>query len=323
MRRFWPTGLTGRILLVLFAAILLEHVGDAVLFEWGLVEGPGHLPIGELLSTVILTASVYGAAALAIRELGAPLRSLARSVDQIGGLAPVPIDLVGPREVREVAATVNAMQDRIARLVADRTQALAAVSHDLRTPIARLRLCADDIADPALRAALVESVDDMQHMVDSVLTYLAGETDREQPRPVDLAQLLATQADAAADAGHDVRYEGPDHVRVLLRLFGIKRATDNLITNAIKYGGGAVIGLVIEPGLAVIRIDDDGPGIPETELQRAFEPFIRLDPARSDTGGVGLGLAIALHAARREGGNVKLSNRLGGGLRAELMLPLP
>jgi signal transduction histidine kinase len=279
--------------------------------------------LGELLSTAILAGGVCLAAIIVIHELGAPLRGLARVADQIGSLTPVQVVVAGPREVRKVAKTLNAMQARIAQLVADRTQALAAVSHDLRTPISRMRLQADDLPDLKVRQSMIESLDDMEHMVASILTYLGGETDVEQARPVDLAQLLITQAEAAADAGHSVRYEGPEHARVIMRALGIKRACNNLIGNAITYGGNATVRLTLLPGAAKVQVDDDGPGIPEPDLRRALEPFCRLDPARGgEPGGVGLGLSIASQAAAREGGSLTLANRAEGGLRAEMVLPL-
>jgi signal transduction histidine kinase len=260
---------------------------------------------------------------MVVRELAAPLRSLARVADLIGGPGMVLVQEAGPGEVRRVARTLNAMQARIHKLIEDRTLALAAVSHDLRTPIARLRLQADFVADQESRGAMIESLDDMEHMVASVLTYLAGETDTELPRPVDLALLLMTQTDAAADAGEHVRYEGEEHARAFVRAIHMKRAFANLIGNAVKYGGGGVVvRLQASPTSFIVQVDDNGPGIPPASLERALEPFCRLEPSRGqNSGSVGLGLSIVQQAVQREGGTFALSNRAEGGLRAEIVLP--
>ena len=321
--RIWPNGLIGRVVLVLLAAILLEYIGSTALLEWEIVGSPSSI-LNDLLSTAVLAAAVGIAAVIVIRrELTAPLRGLGRIVDQIDGIAPVQVMVSGPREIRKVAQTLNAMQARIAQLIADRTLSLAAVSHDLRTPISRMRLQADDLPDPHVRQLYIESLDDMEHMVSSVLTYLAGEVDTETARLIDLAQLLITQAEAASDAGHVVRYEGPEHARVTVRVLGIRRACNNLIGNATAYGTTTTVRLVLVPGAAKVQVDDDGPGIPEPDLRRALEPFCRLDPSRSkSSGGVGLGLSIAAKAAEREGGGLSLTNRPEGGLRAEIVLPL-
>lgn len=278
----------------------------------------------SLLSTALLAGCLLVAAPFLVRTLGAPLRELVRAADAIGRGRPVPVAVEGPSEIRRLARALNAMQDRLARLIADQTQALAAVSHDLRTPIGRLRLRTDLLQDPPLRAEMQADLDEMEAMVSSVLAYLKGDTDPEPPRPVDLVALLTTVVDAAADAGRDVVYDGPDRAVIRARPLSLKRAFVNLVENAVTYGGSARVSLRCGDGAVTVAIADDGPGIPEAELDRVTEPFRRIEGSRNRaTGGVGLGLAIARQAVEREGGRLSLVNRPEGGLTAEIVLPQP
>lgn len=304
------------------AGTLRLHDGSVLRFA--AEEAPGeHFPLrARVLAGSVLAGSVLLAAAMLVHALGTPLRLLARAADRIGHGPAVAVAEDGPGEVRRLARAFNAMQARIAALVADRTTALAAVSHDLRTPIARCRLRAGFLGDDEAREAIEEDLDEMEAMIDSVLDYLRGETDPEQPRPVDLAALLRTLVDALADAGRPARYEGVDQVVVAVRPLAMKRAFANLVGNALAYGGAACVGLERADGWVRAWVDDDGPGIPEADLERVVQPFERLDASRGrGTGGVGLGLAIARRAVEREGGRLTLSNRPGGGLRAGVMLP--
>jgi signal transduction histidine kinase len=276
----------------------------------------------SLLSTALLASCLLIAAPLLVRALGAPLRQLVRAADAIGRGRPVPVAVEGPLEVRRLARALNAMQDRLARLIADQTQALAAVSHDLRTPIGRLRLRTDLLEDRPVQAEMQADLDEMEQMVGSVLAYLKGDADPEPPRAVDLVALLTTLVDAAADAGQDVVYQGPDRAVLHARPLGLKRAFANLIDNAVAYGGSARVVLHCSETDMAVAVSDDGPGIPEAELGRVLEPFQRIEGSRSRaTGGVGLGLAIAVQAVEREGGRLALLNRPGGGLTAEVTVP--
>ncbi len=240
-----------------------------------------------------------------------------------GGHAPLIVPERGPGEVRHVTRAFNRMQERIGRLIDERTRALAAVGHDLRTPLARLRLRADAIHDDEVREAIGTDIEEMEAMVSSLLAFLGGEGDAEQPELTDLAILCANLADDAADHGRDVRYVGPDHFDCRLRRFGVKRALTNLVENALHYGDHATITLRAEPGDDVrIRVEDNGPGIPEESLELVLEPFVRLDTARRrDTVGFGLGLSIVARVVAAEGGELTLANRPEGGLCAEIRLP--
>ncbi|MBB2202164.1 ATP-binding protein [Gluconacetobacter tumulisoli] len=282
---------------------------------------PHHMTRG-VASAAVLAGAVLLAAGMLVRTLSMPLRALADVADGVGSGQWIPVEEKGPREVRYLARAINAMQDRIRRLIADRTEALAAVSHDLRTPLARLRLRAGFLEDSELQSAIEGDVAEMEAMVGGVLAYLSGENDPEQPRPVDVASILATLADDAADQGRDVRYDGPDHASVRVRPLAMKRVFGNLIDNAVNYGGAARIGLAMDADWLRVRVEDDGPGLPEAELSRVTTPFYRVEGSRSrTTGGLGLGLAIVSREVAREGGQFVLQNRPEGGLRAEIALP--
>ncbi len=275
-----------------------------------------------LLSTSLMAGGIAVVAMLLMRSLVAPLGALAKAADAIGRGPGITVAERGPDEVRQVAQAFNAMQARIERLIADRTQALAAVSHDLRTPITRLRLRAGFIAERDAQRAIDADLDEMEAMIEATLAYLRGEIEPEQPRVTDLAALLSTLVDDAADAGRPASFTGPRHVNLPIRQLAVKRAFANLLDNALTYGRVAHV-VLRETGAAVeVRIDDDGPGIPDDDVERVFAPFERLDGSRNNrTGGVGLGLSIVRQAIEREGGTVTLSNRTEGGLRAAVSIP--
>lgn len=277
---------------------------------------------GTIAMASILALGVLLAAVLLVHTLGAPLRTLARAADTIGHGTSVTVLERGSGDIRKVARAFNAMQARIARLIADRTQALAAVSHDLRTPLSRLRLRASFVADPDMREMIEADIDEMEAMLTSLLGFLGGENDPEPARLTDLTALVTTLVDAATDAGHVASYEGPDHLLLTVRPVAMKRAVSNLMENAIKYGGCAHVRLMADDAWVCLTVDDEGPGIPEAEQTRVLEPFQRLDAARArDTRGLGLGLAVVARVVEREQGRLALTNRPEGGLRAEIRLP--
>lgn len=278
----------------------------------------------SLLSTTAMAAGILIVGLLLVRNLNRPLSQFAEAANRIGtpGTPPPAMPEEGPREVRRAAQAFNRMQARIDRLIADRTQALAAVSHDLRTPIARLRLRAGFVEDAETQRAIDADLDEMEAMIDATLAYLRGETESEPRRPADLAAILETLCDAAADAGHSVRWTGPRQARLVCRPIALKRAFANLIDNAVKYGGGARVSLDADAAAMTVRVEDDGPGIPEEALEAVFEPFRRLEDSRNrGTGGSGLGLTIARQVAEAHGGTLVLENRAGGGLAATVRLP--
>jgi signal transduction histidine kinase len=286
------------------------------------------LALGRVLLALIPAIALMLLSGALIGRILHPLRTLARAADKLGrgqggqGAALI-VPERGPGEVRHVTRAFNRMQARIGRLIDERTRALAAVGHDLRTPLARLRLRADSIRDDDVREAIGTDIEEMEAMVSSLLAFLGGDGDVEQPELTDLAILCANLADDAVDHGRDVRYVGPDHFDCRLRRFGMKRALTNLVENALHYGEHAIITLRADPGDDVrIRVEDDGPGIPDESLELVLEPFVRLDTARRrDTVGFGLGLSIVARVVAAEGGELTLANRPEGGLCAEIRLP--
>ncbi len=235
--------------------------------------------------------------------------------------APLPED--GPAEVREAVQAFNAMQQRIRGGIEERERFLAAVSHDLKTPVTRLRLRSELLEDAGLRERFVRDLDEMQDMLGSALDFLQGKAAHETVKPLDLTALVESMVDDYADLGQAVSLHAPEALRITGRPQALRRAIGNLVENALKYGRQATIEISQKEGSLRIAVDDEGPGLPDTELEKVFEPFYRIESSRSrDTGGVGLGLAIVRQVARGHGGDVVLENRAGGGLRALLWLPL-
>lgn len=276
-----------------------------------------------LAITLATTAVVLVVTLWAVRRAVSPLRRFAHAAERLGTdiKAPALAD-VGPTEVRQLARSFNRMQDRLQRLIADRTLMLAAISHDLRTPITRLRLRAELIDDDDARRKTLADLDEMQAMLHESMALARDEATGEAGQRLDLAALVQTVCAEWEDAGADVRYEGPAHLGFAGRPLALKRALSNLIGNAVRYGGSARATLTPVADGVRITVDDDGPGIPEGELKAVFRPFYRLDGSRSrQTGGAGLGLALVRSVVVAHGGVVDLANREGGGLRASIVLP--
>jgi signal transduction histidine kinase len=227
--------------------------------------------------------------------------------------------------MRQAARAFNDMQTRLRRLVENRTRMLAAISHDLRTPLTLLRLRAEDVENAAEREKMLATIADMNAMIDATLSFARDEATAEPSRRTDLTALLASLVDDMADAGMPVTMEPAPPLVADCRPAALKRAITNLIDNAIKYGKVARASIQAIPGAIgaiEIIIDDDGLGIPEEELARVFQPFYRIERSRSrETGGIGLGLAIALSIVQAHGGELRLANRKGDGLRAVITLP--
>lgn len=277
-----------------------------------------------VLPTVLTTFAVLVASLVLIRQMNAPLRELARGARQLGtNVSAPPIAPHGPREIRDTIAAFNDMQQRIRKLVADRTLMLAAISHDLRTPITAIKLRAEFIDDPATRERILANLEEMEAMVGSAIAFARHGSDTEEARVVDVAALLDTLCTELADAGKEVRFNGPSSATLRCRHLTIKRAFRNLIENALTHGGRADVVLSSSPDQITVMIDDDGPGIPEGERERAFAPFERLNGARPrQGGGFGLGLAVARSIITAHGGDVKLADRVPKGLRVVVALPV-
>jgi two-component system, OmpR family, sensor kinase len=276
-----------------------------------------------LLSTTATALAVLAVSILAVRVTTSSLRTVTGAAQRLGrGTASVTIDERGPREVRQAGVAFNEMQRRIMRLMNDHSRTLAAVSHDLRTPLTRLRFHAESIADQNLRDSVVQDVSEMEALIDSALTFLRTEAESEELRQSDIASICTTICNELSDQGHEVTCQPGGAVMVRARRLMLKRAIGNLVANGLKYGCHVRVRVEDRPSRVAIVVDDDGPGIPVDRIEEMFEPFKRLDDSRSrETGGVGLGLTVARMIARGHGGDVHLYNRAEGGLRAELTLP--
>ena len=272
-----------------------------------------------LSGMVVLLLSVW-AVCRAIR----PLAAFAAAAERLGcDVRASPLAENGPREVREAAQAFNGMQQRLRAFVEDRTEMLAAISHDLRTLITRLRLRAEFIEQSDQQKKVLLDLAEMEAMIDAALAFARDDTEHEAKRMLDLRALSETVCDDARDAGQDAKFEGGDAVRVHAAPIALKRALANLVDNATKYGKCARVSLAATADHGVVIVDDDGPGIPPFELERAFLTFYRLERSRNRaTGGAGLGLSVARSVARSHGGDVTLENRPEGGLRAILTVPL-
>lgn len=257
------------------------------------------------------------------RRLTRPIRLFAQAAERLGSdpHAP-PLAETGPAEVRDAAQAFNDMQTKLNRYVEGRTQMVASIAHDLRTPLTRLRFRAEQ-ADPEIRDRMAADIEQMDGMISQALAYVRGETVREDRVPLDLSALVASVVHDLNEVGADASVEAAPDVRVLGESLNLRRAVGNLVENAVKFAGAAQVAIATEPGLAVVTVADQGPGLPADELEAVFEPFQRGEKSRNrDTGGAGLGLAVARGVARAHGGDVVLSNRDGGGLEARLTLPL-
>ncbi|MBS1208174.1 MAG: periplasmic sensor signal transduction histidine kinase [Proteobacteria bacterium] len=276
--------------------------------------------IVQLLATLAIIIAVV---MIAVRQVSEPLKQLARAADSFGqDLDAPPLRESGSAETRRAAQAFNRMQARIKRLMDDRARALAAVSHDLRTPLTRMRLRAELVDDEKLREQMVADLDAMAVMIDATLDYMRGLRDSEAPRRIDMNALLQSLAEDAGVLGRNIRIEGAAGSPYPGRLSGLRRALQNLIDNAVKYGQGAQIRIRDDASALRIAVEDEGPGIPPDELERVTEPYYRPDASRSrETGGVGLGLSIVKDIVLMHGGELLLANRPGGGFSATMVLP--
>ena len=284
--------------------------------------GPG-MDGGGVVPMLAMAIGIALASILVIRWITRPLRRLASAADEIGrDLRQHPVPTDGPSEVRHAAMAFNAMQARITRLVEDRTEALAAMSHDLRTPLSRLKLRLGFMAEGEERSRLEADIAEMETMISRTLDYIREGRDGEPLHPADLAAIMQTLASDAADQGHDVVYEGPSRAVLPVRRLAAKRALSNLVENAVKHGAPPVRLTIRDEGLqVVVEVTDGGAGIAANDRARALEPFVQLDAARGMMGS-GLGLAIARRFAEASGGTLELGAvSAEGGLRVHMSLP--
>lgn len=258
-----------------------------------------------------------------IRKITHPLSSLAAAADDLGrGRNVAPLKEEGPADIRDTVVAFNQMNDRLQRFVSDRTRMLAALSHDLRTPMTSMRLRLELMSDGEEKQRLLESLDEMQQMSEASLAFIRHSGDVEPTQKTDLTALVESVCDDLQGLGLAVQCDRLDSVVMALRPVSVKRALRNLIENAVYYGERARVSLTLSRDRAVITIIDKGPGIDPSEMESVFEPFVRLEQSRSrQTGGMGLGLSIARQVIRNHGGDVTLEN-LEPGLKVSVSLPL-
>jgi len=279
-------------------------------------------PLEVLVAALVAIVVASAAAAYFARRVTRPLSELARAASAIarGGRAPR-LDEKGPQDIRNAAIAFNAMTDEVTRTLASQRQLLSAVGHDLRTPITAMRISLEFVQDHELRERLQVNLNELQDLTEAVLSAARG-TGGEAKRNVDLAALVESLCADLDDRGEPVSWQAHDPAPLSCRPNEIRRAVRNLVENALSYGRAAKVEISRTDANYEIMVEDEGPGIPEADQGRVFEPFVRLESSRNeDTGGTGLGLTLVKAIAEGHGGAVTLENRAEGGLRAKLRLP--
>lgn len=282
-------------------------------------------PFALLLIPAATMLAIFGSTiAILIRHVTRPIQNLAYAAEAFGrGEEVKPVSATGPAEIRQAIEAFNNMRERLSRFVLDRTKMLATVGHDLRTPITTMRLRAEFIEDEETRERLLSTLEEMQHMTDAALIFAKEETVAEPTKTVDLNALVQTVCSDQSDMSRDVSYAENGRLLYRCRPNSLKRAVRNLVENAVIHGKSARVFLNGPAADIRITVEDDGPGIPEPHMAQVFMPFVRLDESRGqETGGIGLGLAIARSIVRGHGGDINIVNRPEGGLRATVRLPI-
>ena len=275
------------------------------------------------LATAMLFFLVFGAAWWIARRLARPLRDLTRAAEGFRGHAPAePVTARGPSDVRRAVEAFNAINRRTLALLDEKDRMLGAIGHDLRTPLASLRIRAENMGPNEERERLVATVEEMAATLDDILTLARTGRAREPVRPVDVAALADAAVEEFRELGREATFVPSARAVLAVQPNLLRRAIRNLVDNAIVYGGGGTVTVEDRGDGIEIRVEDEGPGIPAGQLEAVLDPFRRLETSRNrESGGAGLGLAIAAAVAQAHGGRLELSNRAGGGLRASLALP--
>lgn len=345
-QRLLPDSLFGRLALLLVVAVVASHVlALTLMFElnpfppppppppsaFGGVGGPppGHASpglfhVGLLMDISVRLLALLLAAWVGARWLSEPVRKLGRAAKALGcDIHRSPMPEEGTLECRETTRVFNQMQERICQQLAQRDQFVAAVSHDLRTPLTRLSLRVQSLTDPLERQRFGKDIVEMDEMIRATLDYLRGMADAEPLGLLDVGSLLTSLSEDCQEAGQDVQVQGAVQAAPLLaQASALRRCVGNLVENAVRYGQRARISLTDTAGHLLITVHDDGPGIAEPELARVVMPFYRLESSRNrNHGGVGLGLATAHDIAHKHGGSLTLVNHPAGGLLVSLSLP--
>jgi len=322
-----PMGGRGMPMMHAEGAFFVVQVGlrDGTLVTFDSLVSPEatEMPLRFALTLLVLFGTVVALSLVAVRWVTGPLSSLATAAERLGqDIHRPPLPETGPLEARRAARAFNTMQQRLQRFIADRTRILTAMSHDLKTPITRLRLRTELLDDDALRAKFAKDLADMESMVTQTLDFMRDASAAEPLQRVDFMALLESLQSDYQDTGSTVGIEGRIAQPFNGRPLALRRCLTNLLDNAVRYGKRATLKVEEAVDRITIRVLDEGPGMPEEEFERAFEPFFRGESSRSrETGGTGLGLGIARNIARAHGGDLELKNRPQGGLEAILTLP--
>lgn len=306
--------------------IAIEQPGHgwlAVIVPWG--DGGGMRLFWRLFAqTLVLYGAVLLPVLWIVRRISRPLRDLTAAAQRFGrgGDASEPVEVRGPADIVGLVQSFNALQTRVTAMLDEKDRMLGAIGHDLRTPLAALRVRVESVEDDTDRLRMAETIAEMNRTLDDILSLARMGRPSEALTEVDLAALVDAVVEDFRDLGQDVAFEEAERLRMRLRPSLIRRAIRNLIENAVKYGGGAEVRVVANAASVLIEVADRGPGIPDARLADVFEAFTRLETSRNrDTGGIGLGLALARSIVREAGGDIRLANRDGGGLCATIELP--
>ena len=278
-----------------------------------------------VLATAMLFVLVFGAVWWIARRLARPLRDLTRAAEGFQGQAPAePVTPRGPSDLRRAVEAFNAMNRRTLALLDEKDRMLGAIGHDLRTPLASLRIRAENMGPEEERERLVGTVEEMTATLEDILTLARTGRAREPVRAVDVAALADAVVEEFRELGRAVAFAPSPRAVLSIQPNLLRRALRNLVDNAVAYAGTATVAVEERAGEIELRVEDDGPGIPDDRLEEVLDPFRRLESSRNrESGGAGLGLAIANAVALAHGGRLTLSNRLEGGLRTSLILPKP
>ncbi len=297
--------------------------GSWVIFEHGISDEFFNWPLRLLSILGILLLSVIALSLVAVSLIIKPLSQLRHAAEGLGkDIMQSPLAEKGPIEIKQTAIAFNTMQRRLRNYIDDRAQILAAVSHDLKTPLTRLRLRAELLDDEAQRDKTLQDLDEMESMVNATLDFMRGISNNEVRQGIDIMALLESLQADAQESGGDVKIEGSVSEPFFGKPLALKRCVVNLLENALRYASKVSIAVSIQGQTLLIAVCDRGPGIPEKDLVNIFEPFFRLESSRArKTGGSGLGLGIARNIARAHGGDLVIFNRSDGGLCAEIQLP--
>jgi signal transduction histidine kinase len=267
---------------------------------------------------------LVGLLALLLRRITQPLAALTRRLETFAATRETDgqLEPSGPEDTRRLIAAHNAMEGRISALLNEKDVMLGAIGHDLKTPLAALRVRIESVEDPVERQRMAATIEDITRTLDDILSLARVGRPTDPLETTDLTALVSSVVEEFEDMGEPVTFEPGQRIALPLRATWLRRALRNLIGNALRYGRKANVSLERQGSEAVIRVEDEGPGIPQTELARMVEPFARGEGSRNRaTGGAGLGLAIARAIAEQHGGHLVLANRVQGGLRVELRLP--